>query len=82
MNNLRHKKYKNKQLNNTKVLKVKNSTQKLENNVKPIKISIIDMDKILKKVTKKITFTKAIWCDWYDSLIHYISDLIKKRERC
>ena len=46
MNNLRHKKYKNKQLNNTKVLKVKNSTQKLENNVKPIKISIIDMDKI------------------------------------
>ena len=46
MNNLRHKKCKNKQLNNTKVLIVKNSTQKLENNVKPIKISIIDMDKI------------------------------------
>ena len=46
MNNLRHKKYKNKQLNNTKVLKVKNSTQKLENNFKPIQISIIDMDKI------------------------------------
>ena len=46
MNNLRHKKYKNKQLNNTKVLKVKNSTQKLENNFKPIKISIIDMDQI------------------------------------
>ena len=49
MNNLRHKKYKNKQLNNTKVvLKVKNSTQKLENNFKPIKISIINMDKIKK----------------------------------
>ena len=59
MNNLRHKKYKNKQLNNTKVLKVKNSTQKLENNFKPIKISIIDMDKIKKSNKENNILQKA-----------------------
>ena len=42
MDHLRHQKYKNIQL--------KNSTLELENNVKPINICIIDMDKFEKKL--------------------------------
>ena len=48
MNHLRHQKYKNKRLNNTLVLKVKNGTLEL-NNFIPINISINDMDKFEKK---------------------------------
>ena len=40
MDHLKHQKHKNKQLNNTRVLKVKNSTLKLENQLK-----LINMDK-------------------------------------
>ena len=36
MNDLRHQKYKNKQFNNTRVLKVKNSPLELEKDFKPI----------------------------------------------
>ena len=51
MDFLKHPKYKNKQL--------KNSTLELEINLKPINISINDMDKFEKKdLTKKGTFTK------------------------
>ena len=45
MDHLRHQKYKNKQL--------ENSTLELENNFKPINISINDMDKYFKKRTNK-----------------------------
>ena len=73
MDRLRHQKYKNKQLNNTRLLKVKNSTLKLENDFKPINISINDMDKFEKKeLTTKRTFTKNTWYNWYDWLINYI----------
>ena len=48
---LRHQKYKNKQL---------------ENNFKPINISINDIDKFEKKRTKKKTFTKNTSYDWYN----------------
>ena len=37
--------YKNKQSNNTRVLKVRNNSLKLEKDFKPIKISINDTDK-------------------------------------
>ena len=61
---MRHQKYKNKQL---------------ENNFKPINISINDMDKFEKKeLTKKRIFTKNIWYDCYDWLINYILDPMKK----
>ena len=56
MNHLRHQKYKNKQLNK--------SPLELENNFKPIKISINDMDKF----TKKRLFL----------IYNYISEPIKK----
>ena len=49
MNHLRHQRYKNKQLNNTHILKVKNSTLELENVFKKINISINDMDILEKK---------------------------------
>ena len=59
MDHLRHQKYKNKQL--------KNSILELENNFKPINISINDMNKFEKKeLTKKRAFTKNNWYDWYD----------------
>ena len=68
MNHLRHQKYENKQL--------KNNTLELEDNFKPINISINNMDKFEKKeLTKKRTFTKNIWyswCNWY-----YIPEPIK-----
>ena len=51
MDHLRHQKYKNKQL---------------ENNFKPINISINDIDKFEKKRTKKKTFTKNTSYDWYN----------------
>ena len=58
MDHLRHQKYKNK---------------RLENNFKPINISINEMDEFEKKeLTKKRTFTKNTWYDWYDSLINFI----------
>ena len=65
MDHLRHQKYKNKQL--------KNSALELENDFKSINISINDMDKFEKKeLTKKRTFTKNTWWDWYDWLINYV----------
>ena len=37
------------------------------------------MDKFEKtELTKKRTFTKNTWCDWYDWLITYIPEPIKK----
>ena len=53
MNHLRHQKYKNKQSNNTRVLKVRNSPLELEKDFEPINISINDMDKFKKKKTNK-----------------------------
>ena len=71
MDHLRHQKYKNKQL--------KNSTLELENNFKPINISVNDMDKFeIKELVKKRTFTKNTCYDWYDWLINYIAEPIKK----
>ena len=46
---LRHQIYKNKKLNNTQVLKVKNNNLELENYIKPINISINDTDEFQKK---------------------------------
>ena len=76
MDHLRHQKYKNKQL--------KNSALELENDFKSINISINDMDKFEKKeLTKKRTFTKNTWWDWYDWLINYVAEpKRKKREWC
>ena len=48
MNHLRHQIYKSKQLNNSRVLNVKNITLELENDFKPINISINDIDKFEK----------------------------------
>ena len=56
MGNLRHQKYKNKQL--------KNSTVELENNFKIINISINDIDKFeKKKINKKESIYKKhlVW---------------------
>ena len=67
MDHLRHQKYKNKGL---------------ENNFKLINISVNDMDKFEKKkkeLTKKRTCTKNTWYDWYNWLINYIPEPIKKR---
>ena len=71
MNHLRHHKCQNKQL--------QSSTLELQNNFKPINISINDMDIFEKKErTKKRTCTKNTWYDWYDCLINYIPESIKK----
>ena len=64
MDHLRHQKYKNK---------------RLENNFKLINISVNDMDKLKKELTKNRAFTKNTWYNWSDWLIHYISEPIKKR---
>ena len=57
MHRLRHQKYKNKQL--------KNGTLELENNLKPINISINDMVKVEKKeLRNKRTFSKNTWYYW------------------
>ena len=50
MDHLRHQKSKNKPL--------KNSTLELENNFKPINISINDMDKFEKKTNKEESICK------------------------
>ena len=64
MDHLRHQKYKNK---------------RLKNNFKTIIISINDMDKFEKKeLTKKKTFRKNTWYDWYDRLISYIPEPMQK----
>ena len=58
MDHLRHQKYKNK---------------RLENNFKPINISINEMDEFEKKRTnKEENIYKNTWYDWYDSLINCI----------
>ena len=49
IDHLRHQKYKNKQLNNARDLKINNSTLELQNDFKPIDISINNMDKFEKK---------------------------------
>ena len=63
MEHLKHQKYKNK---------------RLENNFKPINVSINYMNEFEKKeLTKKRAFTKNTWynlCDW---LINYIPEPIK-----
>ena len=71
MDHLRHQKYKTKEL--------KNRNFELENNFKPMNMSINIMDKLEKKeLTKKRTFPKNTWYDWYDWLINYIPEPIKK----
>ena len=71
MDHLRDQKYKNKQLNK--------STLELENNFKPISISINDMDKFgEREPTKKRTFTKNTWYDSCDLLINYIPEPLKR----
>ena len=56
---MRHQKYKNKQSNNTRVLKVKNRTLELENYFKLISLPANDMDNFEKKeLTNNKTFTK------------------------
>ena len=66
MDHLKHQKYKSKQL---------------ENNFKPVNISNIYMDEFEKKkrVNKEEkTFIKNTWCDWYNWLINYIPEPLKK----
>ena len=60
MNHLRHQKYKNKQLNNTRVLKVKKSTLELENDFKPINKSINDIGKFEKKNNEENIYRKTL----------------------
>ena len=71
MDHLRHQKYKNNRL--------KKSIFEIENNFKPINISINYLDEFEKKeLAKKRTFTKNTWHDWYNWLINYILEPIKK----
>ena len=49
MDHFRHQKYKSKQLNNTRFLKVNKSTSEPDNDFKPMNISINDMDKFKTK---------------------------------
>ena len=64
MDYLKHPKYKN---------------ERLENNFIPTNISINEMDKFDKKeLTKKRAFAKKTWYDWYDWLINYIPEPMKK----
>ena len=66
-------KYKCKQLNDTRVLKVRNSPLELEKDFNLIDKSITDMGKFKKKKTnKEKTFTKNMWHDQHDWLINYI----------
>lgn len=53
MVHLRHYKYKKEQLNSTGILKVKNCTLELENDCRPINISINVIDKFEKRRTKE-----------------------------
>ena len=48
------------------------SSLELGKDFKPINISINDVDKFEKKLTKRRTFTNNTWSDWYDWLIDYI----------
>ena len=50
---LRQQKYKHKHLSNTRVLKVKNITLELENDFKPINISVNDTNKFEKRSNKE-----------------------------
>ena len=76
------KNVKNKQLNNSRVLKVKNCNFELENDFKTINTSINDIGNVLKKeLTKNRAFTKNTWHNWYDWLINYIPEPIKKTVR-
>ena len=46
--------------------------------LKPINISIDDMDKFEEKeMMKKRSLAKNIWYNWFDCLINYISGPIK-----
>ena len=75
MNHLRHQKHTS---NYTLVLKVKNRPLELENDSKPIKISVNAMDKFEnKETTKKRIFTENTWYDWYDWLINHILEPTK-----
>ena len=53
MVHLRHYKYKSEQLNSTGILKVKKCTLELENDCRPINISINVIDKFEKRRTKE-----------------------------
>ena len=76
------KNVKNKQLNKSRVLKVKNCNFELENGFKTINTSINDIGNFLKKeLTKNRAFTKNTWHNWYDWLINYIPEPIKKTVR-
>ena len=53
--------------------------KQLEKFFQIINIYITDADKSEKKeLTKKRTFTKNTWCDWYDWFINYIPEPIIK----
>ena len=53
MVHLRHYKYKKEHLNSTGILKVKNCTLELENDCRPINVSINVFDKFEKRRTKE-----------------------------
>ena len=59
---------------NDRELKIKKETEELF--FKPIIVSIDDMDKFEEKEMKKIRPIKNTWYDW---LINYILELIRKR---
>ena len=64
--------YQDRLLETSKILKKK----QLENNFRLINISINDMDNFeTKEPTKKRTFIKYTWYNWYFSLINYINEL-------
>ena len=55
---LRQQKYKHKHLSNTRVLKVKNITLELENDFKPIDISVNNTNKFEKRSNKECNIYK------------------------
>ena len=60
-------------------LRHQKNKKRLQSNFNTIKISANDIDKFEKKeLTKKILFTKNTWYNWYDWLINYIPEPIKK----
>ena len=63
---MKHLKYQKCNNKNTRILKVKNSTLKLEKCYKSIIISMSNMDKFGKKELRKRTFAKKMLYDWYN----------------
>ena len=55
------------------------SSLELGKDFKPINISINDVDKFEKKLTKKRTFTNNTWYGSYDWLIDYIYSSLQEK---